>query len=283
MIIYRYLTLIIILGCLLLGVQKEVFGVWMFRGIELIGTQKSKLEIEANIPFVLGSECNLFTYDRALLQKLAKELKEKFNFKKVLCDFVAYDKGDVFLVIDVIEEENKCSRTFLSSIPWLAPELPLLHEKLYNQILDMFKNNTVTEENWHNDYLDFSNTTLHEMVQQLIHIVPPFREHLINIIKYDKDGKKRAMAANLLNWTKANFEDTVNKIVDCLDDPELEVRNNISRFIFYTVKELQSSSLRHKLIDNLLLQLTRASHADRNKALYGLLFIAQSSQKSASL
>ncbi len=247
---------------------------WIFKGIELIGTKVDKAKFVPFIPLTIGKPCDSNDFSQEHLKEWALTLKKIYAFQEILCDFVLYDQGDAYLVINIIERPCFRAQPY-HTIQWQNSQLIELHDSLYQQFFTSFKQGIAIKENWDNGYLDFSDSQLHQIALELSHIVPAYKEHLIDILKYDSDSKKRSTAANLLNWIGKDYEDTVSRIYLFLDDPALEVRNNLSRFIIYVIKSIQSASLRQKLINSLLCQLFYPSHADRNKALYCLLFIAQ--------
>jgi len=249
---------------------------WKWAGVEVFGNRKTiKKDVLASIPIEVG---DAFEDDPASWQEWCRDLKNQFGFHFTNCSAVRYINFEAYLVVDIVEDGDEYRNVFRSeptgTVQLATPEILSLHESLYKRLFDLFNQGVGVLESADKGHLDYADKEMHKIAEQLVKLVPKYRDNLLEVLAKDKDINKRATAANLLNWSVSNLSDSVAKSNRLLDDPSDLVRNNISRFTTNFVDRLQSQSARQELIDNLLLQLDRPSHGDRNKAIYNLLSIA---------
>lgn len=221
------------------------------------------------------------------LQNAADQLREKFKPAFVACElwsFIDYRDNtfSAYGVVDLVErgDEHRLAYRKIpgTDITLANEEIIGLHEQLYSRIHELFEQGRPPFESYEVGYLDFFNDAeCHELCIQLSQLVPHYKANIIDVLTLHADDELRAIAANLLCWTRGNHEETIAQVHNLLDDPSSIVRNNISRFMIPYVGRIYGAYIKHPLIKNLLTQLDRPSHADRNKAIYCLLSIAQSS------
>jgi len=129
-------------------------------------------------------------------------------------------------------------------------------------------------------YLEYhGDDQLGALSKKLADLAPTHRDVILDVLKNSSHAQARARAANALNWA-GQYEDSIRSVHTLLDDPSGLVRNDITRFMLAYVKRIEDPELKGSLVRVLALQAMRPSHADRNKALFGMLFIAQTSTEA---
>jgi hypothetical protein len=250
---------------------------WKWKGFEIIGNHKVlSRDIQAVIPIHLG---DTFREDVPTWQTWCTDIKSKFALPFTNCSAVRYSNFDAYFVVDVVEPgfeyRNRFRAAPAGDIPFATQDILKLYERLYQRLWELFDEGTPPSETSDKGYLDYSDAEMHGLVQKLIQIVPGYRANLLDVVENDKDINKREKAANLLNWTLNDLDKSILQANRLLDDPSTLVRNNISRFTPHFLDKVQNQSARKLIIDQLLLQLDRPTFADRNKAIFNLLLIAQ--------
>lgn len=250
---------------------------WTWKGFEIIGNEKaSRSDILSFIPVKVG-EPYAETPDQ--WHQWCDDLKNGLGFYQTECSAVRYANFDAYFVVEVVERGQEYRTQFRSTptgdIPFASAEVLDLYERLYKRLWDLFNQGQPAQETTDKGFLDYSDKEMHEIVLQLTQAVPTYRGNLLKVLAEDRDINKREKAANLLNWSITNLDQSVVEANRLLDDPSSLVRNNISRFTLHFIGKVKNKSQRKQIIKNLLVQLDRPSHGDRNKAIYNLLFIAQ--------
>ena len=252
-------------------------GEWKWVGFEVMG-QKSveRSEILKNIPLKVGDN---YEEDFKQWEAWCSTIQEEFNFFYIGCSSVRYSDFKAYFVIDVVENGEEQRIQFREApneeVELASPTVLKLYDDLYERFWKLFEMGTPPIESKENGYLDFSDGEMHGIVLKLIEIVPQYRENILRVLESDRNAQKRMTAANLLNWTVNDLEKTIATVHSLLNDPISGVRNNISRFILPFVENVQSKEVRGAIIDSLIIQLNRPTHADRNKAIYSLLKISE--------
>jgi len=249
---------------------------WKWAGFEIIGNHSiSKNEILKHIPLKVGED---YKENSLTWKQWCGDLKNRFGFHFTQCSTVRYIDFKAYFVIEVVEIGYEYRNQFRSEptedIPFASTEILNLYARLYKRLSTLFEQGIGVQESVDKGYLDYSDKEMHEIVQQLIQLVPQYRENLLEVLAKDIDINKREKAANLLNWTVADIDNTVVKANALLDDPSGLVRNNVSRFTLHFIDKVNSQDARKGLIDRLLLQLDRPSFGDRNKAIFNLVALA---------
>lgn len=250
---------------------------YVWKGFEIIGNHKvASTDIQAFIPVRIG---DTYQEDFVDWRKWCADIKSKFAFAFTECSAVRYANFDAYFVVEIVEPGFEYRIRFRGfptrDIAFATQEILNLYEQLYKRLWELFGKGTPPLETSDKGYLDYSDPEMHGLVQRLVQLVPPYRANLLDVLENDKDVSKREKAANLLNWTVNDLDKSVLQANRLLDDPSSLVRNNISRFTMHFLEKVHDPSARQPLIDQLLLQLDRPSHGDRNKAVYNLLIIAQ--------
>lgn len=250
---------------------------WKWAGFEVIGNHKlTKAELLKYIPIKVG---DLYKEDPISWEKWCADLKTHFKFHFTKCSSVRYLDFKSFFTLEIVEPGYEYRTQFRvepkEDIPLATLEIMDFYERLYKRLWELFNQGIGVQEKTDKGYLDYADKEMHEIVEKLIRLTPKYRDNLLEVLEKDKDINKREKAANLLNWTVTNLAGSVVKANSLLDDPSELVRNNISRFTFHFIEKVQSQLDRQGLIDNLLIQLDRPSHGDRNKAIYNLVHLAE--------
>ncbi|MBX9878145.1 MAG: hypothetical protein K2Y22_06760 [Candidatus Obscuribacterales bacterium] len=223
---------------------------------------------------------------KSVVEEAGNKLQEKYTLPfsgGVLFRFIGQDnKFTAIGVIDVVEkgDEHRCTYRAINDreITLANEEILELQQQLYTRIFNLFEEGVAVRENYDQNFLDIpDDPECHKLCVQLAELVPSFKQNILEVIEFHPDEDMRSTAANLLCWTKSDLEGTIAQVHHLLDDPSSSVRNNISRFMLPYVARIYGAYIKHPLIKNLLKQLDRPSHYDRNKAIYCLLSIAKAS------
>ncbi len=249
---------------------------WKWTGFEVIGNRTvTKADILSLLPVKVG---DVYKEDPSSWKKWCSDIKKQFKFHYTECSAVRYLNFEAYVVIEIVEVGYEYRSKFRADptgdITLASSEVLDLYERLYKRLWELFNQGIAAQETTDKGYLDYSDKQMHNIVEQLVKVTPKYRDNLLEVLEKDKDINKREKAANLLNWTVNSLDDSIVRANRLLDDPSGLVRNNISRFTLHFVDKVQTEKYRHGLIDQLLLQLDRPSHGDRNKAIYNLLSLA---------
>ncbi len=241
-------------------------------GFEIVGSRSvSKEKITRLVPLRLGDP---FHYDQVQWDKWCETIHATFQFAAAQCSAMGFLDFRSYFVISIVEKGQEYRLRFRKTpdqtVPIQDPELFTLYDQLMKRLWELFHQGISSEEFTHGDYLDFKDPQMHTLVMKLVERAPAARENLLRIIRFHKETSVRATAAWLLCWA-GNPQDSISRVFDLLDDPEMLVRNDISRFMTHWISQLSEQAGYRKLIDALVLQIKRPSHADRNKGLINLL------------
>ena len=249
---------------------------WVWKDVELMGHRTVDRDaILAEVDF-RPDEPYATTYED--WKELAEHLEQTFGFADVQVSAVRFVGYEAFLVVDVVEAGDE-DRLAYREAP--AEERPLADERvegLFERLSELraqgFERGQPSPESADEGFLDFADPDLHALVLELNETVPAHRDGLIEVLAHDSDRDKRARAATLLNWG-GDVEDSIARVHAFASDPDTTVRNNVTRFMLHYLHLVDSAEVRSGVIRELAVQLRRPSHADRNKATYGLLHIAE--------
>ena len=271
----KHLYKIIIVFFLFTGISFAELSKWKWFGIEIFGNKIfSRSEVLSFVPLEIGTN---YIENSFLWNKWCDEIKTNFNFIYARCSAVRYSDLKAYFVIDVVENGDESRLSFRKNpektVPLVNNEILQTYDKLRKRMWYLFEQGIPAIEDSSEGYLDYSDNEMSDNVKSLIKLVPPFRENLLEVIKFDKDSKKRAKAATLLNWA-FDTETSIASVYKYLNDPSLLVRNNISRFMLHYYDKISVRDVRKGVIKMLAKQLFWPSHGDRNKAIMGLLEIA---------
>lgn len=245
---------------------------WTWTGFEVVGQRTLTRE---QILAAIGTP---YQYDREAVDAWCRDLEQRLDLHYARCSPVRFADGDSFLVIDVVEKGDE-RRTRLRPPPedevTLAnAEVRELFDRLESRQWALFEQGKPSHESSDEGYLDYDDEEMHGYARRLRELVPRHRANLFAVIARDRDAEKRGAAARLLNWA-GETADSIARVLPLLDDPSVLVRNNLARFLLHYVDQVESAEVRRAVVDALAAMLERPSHADRNKAVYGLLNLAK--------
>lgn len=243
---------------------------WRWKDFEIVGsTQTDPAAIRQAIPLPLGGA---FPEDPEVWAAWCPGLAERFGLASLTCSPVLFLDGRAYLVVEVVEKEE-AERLRFGTAPAgdiaLPESLVSLYTRLQERQQDNFRQGRANQEDVKQGYLDYSEPEMHALAQELAAAVPPHRATLLAALAEDKDAEDRARAATLLHWAP-DKESSIAAAHRHVADPSGLVRNDISRFLLFYLDRVKSRDTLRSVIDALALQLSRPSHGDRNKALYGL-------------
>ena len=261
---------------------------WTWSGIEILGNHHvPRAEIEKLIPVPIGGPYSLD--DPPFWKESCAAVERTFGFAKVECGerpLRVFDGRKAYLIVDVVERGNERFLAFRAAprgtVPFRDPQIVSLSDGLGKKTLSAAMAGHPYRESGAKGYLSYTDETgknedVTPLVEQLARLVPPHRDNLFDVLRGEQDAGKRQSAANLLNWSGRDLDDTIREAIPLLDDPDAGVRNNLSRFMIQFVGKVRSKRLRRQLIDAFVFQIQRPGHGDRNKGLYDLLAMAKES------
>jgi hypothetical protein len=245
-------------------------------GIEVVGYKTHKREdFLKELPFEVGDE---YKEDREGWEKWCENLKAQYDLAYTNCSSVRYADFRAYFVISIVEKGDEDRIKFRAianeESEFITADTRAKYDALYKRLWKLFDEGRPPIENSKSGFLDYDDLEMHNLCLELSKVVPSQREKIIRALKNHKDSETRAMAANLLNWA-GSHELTIPEVIVLLDDPAMNVRNNISRYVSPFVDQVKDGAALRQIVDQLKLQLQRPSHADRNKAIYSLLHVAQ--------
>jgi hypothetical protein len=245
---------------------------WKWTGFEIVGSRSvSREQIIESLPLKLGQP---YKENVAEWEAWCSNLREKFGFLHADCSGLRYLDFRAYFVVSLVEKGEGYRIRYrpapTQNIPIQDPEVFSLYDQLMKRLWELFGQGINAGEKTLPEYVDFEDPQMHALVLKLVERAPAVRDNLIQIVGFDKDPKKRADAAWILCWAKSPT-DSIARVFSFLDDPAELPRNDISRFMTHWVSSVQDPKLEKPLLDALILQMKRPSHADRNKALSNLL------------
>ena len=273
-----------VLGCSLVLAADDT--PWTWAGVEILGNHAvPRSAIEVLIPIPMGGVYHVG--DAPFWKDACAEVQRKFDFAAVVCGDVpvrVFDGRKAFLIVDVVEKGREGVMKFrdppLGSVAFANDEMVRVNVELDSKVRAASMAGNFYNESGQKGYLSYEDVTgknedLSPLVDRLVQLVPQYRDNLFDVLRHEKDAKRRQRAAELLNWSGGDMRRTLRRALALLDDPDGGVRNNLSRFMIQFVGTVKSKRLRHQLIDAFVDQVGRPSHGDRNKGLYNLFEIAR--------
>lgn len=247
-----------------------------YAGLEFLGSSAiSRAELEKLYGVKLGASQEAAEKS---LPKLQQKLEQMHVYTNM--EFIPGDKDDFYLAIDVLE-------TALSgaSLPTrklkdprhvpLGSERPFaVLEQLSNRLSQIALEGRPSSERYHDGMKRYSDEPADGFARDEIKELSGRTRYLYSIIESDTNGKRRADAVELLNWTP---EWALNclALLPALDDSDTQVRVNADKYIWARLTHLPPDFPYGQLAERLCRQLSRPSHEDRAKALACLLVLAK--------
>lgn len=266
-----------------LETTENFHGVWA--GIEVMGCDKNTAnKIRKLIPIQNGMSFN--SLNKEELHSWCENIKKEIPYLNIKCGFIGYLEGNYYFNVEVLSN-NLYKNNFRvipseKSVPVLPHKLEKLHDELENYIINAIQTGVDPKENYDKGYLDYKEPKMHAVALKLSYSVRRYNNTILNILRCSNDSKQREKAATLLSWAKK--PNNLHKIIewDLLNDPDPNVRNNLTRSISFEFETIKEKTLLKKIIPLLCKQATLPSHGDRNKALVSLKSILENNPTISS-
>ncbi len=254
---------------------------WTWTGLEYFGPDRvSREDVLAAMPVALGDpyvDGSLSAIDRACGDLgLARDL----GFWS--CASLRYLDGRAFLLVDLLEPDEANGLVFRDEPEgpddWPDEALIAEYRALAAARAAAFEAGAAAglEESFDGGYLTWTDPTLAAHADELAALAPPHREALVTLALTADRIDVRADAATLLNWAGDHGASAI-AVADGLRDPDLGVRNDVSRYLLRAVRQVDDAEARARLAAALVAQAQLPEMSDRNKALIGLLHLAEDS------
>jgi hypothetical protein len=244
---------------------------WKWTDFEIVGNRTvSRADIARAIPLKLGE---VYVEDPAQWRGWCDDLVRKFGFHYAECSPLRFLDFRTYLTVNIVEKGEEYRTRYrpapTGTVAIKDPEVFALNDRLMARLFELFDKGINAGEHLNGDFVDFKDPQMHDLVLQLVKRAPLVRDNLIAIVGGHPDGSVRAKAAWSLCWARSPA-DSIARVFTFLDDPATLVRNDVSRFMSHWVDLVSDPKLQKPLLDVLVLQMKRPSHADRNKSLINL-------------
>jgi hypothetical protein len=267
---------------------------WVWTDYEVVGHRSvTREQILEDLPFTLGEEAQRGLETNTAINAWCAARKEALGLYAIDCGLLRFGDGKTYVTVNVLEEEDArklTTRAKPTAELTIPAELDATYARLYAIQEGHFDSGNykvlaeeVTRPDGADPYLTYpKEPEMAKLAAELAAAAPAHRDALRDATARAADPAVRARAATLLNWA-GDTTKSVEVAHLLLDDPSGLVRNNLSRFMLHYIPDVDDPELQGSLARVLAVQATRPSHPDRNKALYGLLYIAQSSEPARAL
>ena len=250
---------------------------WRWAGVEYVGPDSLP---KATVLQALGVELGAPIPDDAVLELVdrCRAMVAAGTAPAADCTVLRFGDRRAFALVSVPDGTAVPDRAAPSG-PSAYPD-PRLVELLVARIAAgqrLFEAGDVAAqaESWEPGYLTWADPGMAAMAEELHALAVPHRQALVTLVLDAAEWEVRAKAATLLNWVGAP-EQVAPAVAPALSDPDLIVRNNVSRYLLHVVDRVEDPDARRTLAEALAVQLQRPDMADRNKALFGLSGLAAS-------
>ncbi len=267
---------------------------WIWTDYEVVGHRSvTRDEILQDLPFTMGEEAQRGKETNIAINEWCDGRKEALGLYGIDCGFLRFGDGKTYVTVNVLEREDAVKLTTRAR-PTADLALPAELDATYSKLFEIQEGHfdsgnykvlqeEVTRPDGADPYLTYpKEPEMAKLAAELAATAPAHRDTLRDIAARAANPAVRARAATLLNWA-GDTTKSIEIAHQLLDDPSALVRNNLSRFMLHYIPDVDDPDLQGSLARVLAVQATRPSHPDRNKALFGLLYIAQSSEPARAL
>lgn len=246
---------------------------WRWEDLEIVGPEPlpGKAQVWSLVPFKAHDMADRQSFEN-FYPEVCRELEKRYPGGRFQAAPLRFLGGKQYLVIDRFYPEFlpnshrvQRDRTDLS----IPDEIVGLLKALEARRDLLFEQGTPNGETTDQGYKSYADPQMKELTEQLHRLVPTQREVLCDILMHSARAEDRVRAAELLNWSE-NHSANLRACIIALNDPQLVVRNNVSRYLLAFPRSFADPPTRRDLIWTLAEQMRRPDHADRNKALYAL-------------
>jgi len=285
--IYKYIFIFTLLSFPNIGssatINDNFKGTW--NGIEIVGVDVLTAEkIRKEMPFKIGDSFQI-TDDEKYLETCQKYVGEIIPSANAKCNFIYFADGKVYLNIELPNNVNVEFRKIpikkgkLSSIPKAAITL---YRSWDDRMSYLLSSGSFPREKYNEGFRDSEDPILHDLAIKMSKTVWKYNDILLDVIHYSQNVEERRDAAALLAWAR-HPENLYNILEwDLLMDPDIGVRNYISRNFMYYISDANDTLLLKKLLPIYCKQAALPNHTDRNKALYSILGILNADKNLSS-
>ena len=215
-----------------------------------------------------------------LIQNITDKVHKSGMYLYVNVGFIIYDDDKPHITIDVVEQQDKHRLEYFLKPPTKSIVVPDKLIEKWREYEKIGMNITLQEKKFlrskncpaYHCVFGFDHPKLQRYKQEFAKLVPKNKSELIAALKYDKDEKKRGVAAYLLAHIKDSNE-LVKILIPAMRDYSSYVRNSVMRVLGATVEKTNIASLH--LVKETVTALDFPAVTDRNKALYILKGLAQ--------
>lgn len=246
---------------------------WKLVGIDVFGNRSvSREELIHELPIRLGDSVK--AGDKPLRDRWCQSLVPKHRLFAAHCAMILIQPANAYMSIDVVEKGDAWRdqypkpsfRPGLSLDPALkakVTQLEVAKDRKFSQGGDLEEIANPEQ------YLDYKDPDLHKIAVELHDLAPRYQAHVLEVLNFDANGADRADAATLLNYT-GDPATTASVAAAHLDDPDVNVRNNISRYLDDAAPTVTDPKVQRAIVAATAQELNRPSMQDRNKALFAL-------------
>jgi hypothetical protein len=250
---------------------------YRWTSLEVIGPEPlpEKAEIEKLLPFKLGDLASDDSFFK-LYDELESTLNRKWPGGRFQVSALRFMGGEQYLIVDrYYPEFLPVAKTFPENNELRVPERLLeLNQALQSRGEILFDQGTPAGEDSSEGFKNYADPEMASVVEQLNREVPPQREYLLKVLAESSNAGQRALAAELLNWSREHREN-LEVCIEATNDPADLVRNNVTRYLLAFTSSFDEAEARKKLIEALAWQMRMPDHTDRNKALYAILHLLE--------
>ncbi|MFL5345486.1 MAG: HEAT repeat domain-containing protein [Hyalangium sp.] len=253
--------------------------VGVLSGIDVYGSRRADPEaVRRQLGLELGKP---LVHSFALFHQKEAALKKQYNLAFAQLSFIYFfaseNAGKAFLTVDLVDAEDTQRLRFLPA-PSGHPADPegLVaqwrdYESHAEQLMRKGQIDMETQATCRvaNCFFGFGHPALAHYEPVFVEKVPKEQDALVQVLREEEDGEKRAAAAFLLAYA-ATPEKGVQLLVPFIRDPDGGVRNNVLRVMIATQEKAD-----HPLVDiaTVVDALSMPQTSDRNKACYLLSYL----------
>lgn len=246
---------------------------WKLVGIDVFGNRSvSREQIILELPMQLGDSVK--ASDKPMRDRWCQSLVPKHRLFAAHCAMILIQPANAYMSIDVVEKGDAWRdrypepsfRPGLSLDPALKAKITQLEEAKDRKFAQGVELEQIANPD---QYLDYKDPDLHKIAAELHDLAPRYRAHVLEVLSFDANGADRADAATLLNYT-GDPATTASVAASHLDDPDVTVRNNVSRYLDDAAPTVTDPKVQRAIVAATAWELNRPSMQDRNKALFAL-------------
>ncbi|MFP2905764.1 hypothetical protein ACLESD_12045 [Pyxidicoccus sp. 3LFB2] len=242
-------------------------------GIDVYGSRRVDAEaVRRLLGYELGKPA---VPSKALFRLTERALREKYNLALAKVAYVYFfageDQGRAYVTVDLVDAEDSHRLRFLST-PSGHPEDPeglVTRWRAYeDRAIQLARSGALNPSEPRcrvtHCAIGFGHPELEPLETYFVEKVPAAVEALTRVLREESDAESRAAAAFLLAYA-ATPEQTVERLVPFIRDPDGSVRNNVLRVLLATQEKAEAPLMDVAVVVDAL---SLPETADRNKSLF---------------